>query len=84
LLTARIALLARASEFQADIAASETWLKQYFDVRASRAGDARTLNNSARRRCPAKHWTPRELEALRVLRIAQDSRTRARRDSGGR
>ena len=52
LLTARIALLARDdASFQADLAASETWLKQYFDVRAKPVqavlGDAEAARRDA-------------------------------------
>jgi len=75
LLTARIALLARDdASFQADLAASETWLKQYFDARAKPVqavlGSLKQLAAA-----PMPGETPdltRSLEALRVLRLAQD------------
>ena len=75
LLTARIALLARDdASFQADLAASETWLKQYFDARAKPVqavlGSLKQLAAT-----PMPGETPdltRSLEALRVLRLAQD------------
>ncbi len=75
LLTARIALLARDdASFQADLAASETLLKQYFDVRAKPVqavlGSLKQLAAT-----PMPGETPdltRSLEALRVLRLAQD------------
>jgi len=75
LLTARIALLARDdASFQADLAASETWLKQYFDARAKPVqavlGSLKQLAAT-----PMPGETPdltRSLEALRELRLAQD------------
>ena len=75
LLTARIALLARDdASFQADLAASDTWLKQYFDARAKPVqavlGSLKQLAGT-----PMPGETPdltRSLEALRVLRLAQD------------
>ena len=75
LLTARIALLARDdASFQADLAAAETWLKQYFDARAKPVqavlGSLKQLAAT-----PMPGETPdltRSLEALRVLRLAQD------------
>lgn len=75
LLTARIALLARDdASFQADLAASETWLKQYFDVRAKPVQAVlASLKQLAATPMPGE--TPdltRSLEALRVLRLAQD------------
>jgi len=75
LLTARIALLARDdSSFQADLAASETWLKQYFDARAKPVQAVLgSLKQLAATLIPGE--TPdltRSLEALRVLRLAQD------------
>jgi uroporphyrin-III C-methyltransferase len=75
LLTARIALLARDdASFQADIAASETLLKQYFDVRAKLVQAVlASLKQLAATPMPGE--TPdltRSLEALRVLRLAQD------------
>jgi uroporphyrin-3 C-methyltransferase len=75
LLTARIALLARDdASFQADLAASETWLKQYFDARAKPVQAVLgSLKQLAATAMPGE--TPdltRSLEALRVLRLAQD------------
>ncbi|MEO8304825.1 MAG: uroporphyrinogen-III C-methyltransferase [Betaproteobacteria bacterium] len=75
LLTARIALLSRDdASFQADIAASDAWLKQYFDVRAKTVQAVlATLKQLASAPMPGE--TPdlaRSLEALRVLRLAQD------------
>jgi len=75
LLTARIALLARDdASFQADIAASEAWLKQYFDARAKPVQAVlASLKQVAATPMPGE--TPdltRSLEALRVLRLAQD------------
>jgi uroporphyrin-3 C-methyltransferase len=75
LLTARIALLARDdASFQADLAASDTLLKQYFDMRAKPVqavlGSLKQLAAT-----PMPGETPdltRSLEALRVLRLAQD------------
>ena len=75
LLTARIALLNRNdASFKADLSAAETWLRLYFDTRAKpvqtmqatlkqlaatpMGGDAPDLGGS--------------LEALRVLRLAQE------------
>ena len=75
LLTARIALLARDdASFQADLAASEAWLKQYFDARAKPVQAVlASLKQLAATPMPGE--TPdltRSLEALRVLRLAQD------------
>ena len=75
LLTARIALLSRDdASFQADLAAADTWLKQYFDVRAKsvQAVLAAVKQLAA---SPMPGEVPdlnRSLEALRVLRLAQD------------
>jgi uroporphyrin-3 C-methyltransferase len=75
LLTARIALLARNdASFAADLAAAEVWLKQYFDTRAKpvQAMQATVKQLAA---SPMPGETPdltRSLEALRVLRLAQD------------
>ncbi|HET7097766.1 MAG TPA: uroporphyrinogen-III C-methyltransferase [Casimicrobiaceae bacterium] len=75
LLTARIALLARDdASFQADLAASDSWLKQYFD---SRAKPVQAVLGSLKQLAatPMPGETPdltRSLEALRVLRLAQD------------
>ncbi len=75
LLTARIALLARDdASFQADLAASDAWLKQYFDTRAKPVQALQaTIKQLAA--SPTAGETPdltRSLEALRVLRLAQD------------
>lgn len=75
LLTARIALLSRDdASFQADLAASDAWLKQYFDVRAKTVqAELATVKQLASAPMPGE--TPdltRSLEALRVLRLAQD------------
>jgi uroporphyrin-3 C-methyltransferase len=75
LLTARIALLARDdASFQADLAASEAWLRQYFDVRAKPVQAVlATLKNLAMAPMPGDMPDlTRSLEALRVLRLAQD------------
>jgi uroporphyrin-III C-methyltransferase len=75
LLTARIALLARDdTSVQADLAAVDTWLKQYFDTRAK---PVQTMQASIKQLAatPMPGATPdltRSLEALRVLRMAQD------------
>ena len=74
-LTARLALLSRDDgSFQADLAASDAWLKQYFDVRAKTVqAQLATLKQLAAAPMPGE--TPdltRSLEALRVLRLAQD------------
>jgi uroporphyrin-3 C-methyltransferase len=75
LLTARIALLSRDdASFQADLAASDAWLKQYFDVRAKTVqAELATVKQLASASMPGE--TPdltRSLEALRVLRLAQE------------
>jgi uroporphyrin-3 C-methyltransferase len=75
LLTARIALLARNdASFGADLAAVDTWLKQYFDTRAKPVQQLQaTVRQLAASPMPGE--TPdlsRSLEALRVLRFAQD------------
>jgi uroporphyrin-3 C-methyltransferase len=75
LLTARIALLARDdASFRADVAESEAWLKQYFDVRAKPTQAVlTTLKQVAATPMPgAMPDLTRSLEALRVLRLAQD------------
>jgi uroporphyrin-3 C-methyltransferase len=75
LLSARIALLARDdASFQADLAATDAWLKQYFDTRAK---SVQALQTSIRQLAatPMPGEMPdlaRSLEALRVLRLAQD------------
>jgi uroporphyrin-3 C-methyltransferase len=75
LLTARIALLARDdASFQADLAAVDTWLKQYFDVRAKPVQSLQaTVRQLASTPMPGEMPDlTRSLEALRVLRLAQD------------
>ena len=75
LLTARIALLARDdASFQADLAAVEAWLKQYFDTRAK---PVHALQATVRQLAasPMPGATPdlnSSLEALRLLRLGQD------------
>jgi len=75
LLTARIALLTRNdASFQADLAAVDAWLKQYFDTRAK---PVQALQATVRQLAvsPMPGETPdltRSLEALRVLRLGQD------------
>jgi uroporphyrin-3 C-methyltransferase len=74
-LTARIALLARNdASFTADLAAADVWLKQYFDTRAKPVQALQaTVKQLAASPMPGE--TPdltRSLEALRVLRLAQD------------
>ena len=75
LLTARIALLARNdASFEADLAAVDGWLKQYFDTRAK---PVQTLQATFKQLAasPMPGETPdltRSLEALRVLRLGQD------------
>jgi uroporphyrin-3 C-methyltransferase len=75
LLTARIALLAHDdASFQADIAAVDAWLKQYFDVRAKPVQALQaTVRQLAATEMPGEMPDlARSLEALRVLRLAQD------------
>jgi uroporphyrin-3 C-methyltransferase len=75
LLTARIALLAHDdANFQADLAAADLWLAQYFDTRAKpvQVFQATVKQLAA---TPMPGTTPDitvSLEALRVLRLAQD------------
>lgn len=75
LLTARIALLARDdASFQADLAAVDAWLKQYFDTRAK---PVQLIQATVRQLAstPMPGATPdltSSLEALRVLRLAQE------------
>ena len=75
LLTARIALLARDdASFQADLAAVDAWLKQYFDTRAK---PVQLMQATVRQLAstPMPGATPdltSSLEALRVLRLAQE------------
>jgi uroporphyrin-3 C-methyltransferase len=75
LLTARIALLARDdASFQADLAASDAWLKRYFDTRARPVQTLQaTIRQLAGTLMPGEiPDLTRSLEALRVLRLAQD------------
>jgi uroporphyrin-III C-methyltransferase len=75
LLTARIALLARDdASFQADLAASDAWLRQYFDTRARPVQTLQaTIRQLAGTLMPGEiPDLTRSLEALRVLRLAQD------------
>ena len=80
LLAARIALLSRDdASFQADLAAADSWLKQYFDMRAK---TVQVVHSAVKQLAasPMPGEVPdlnRSLEALRVLRLAQD-RTPAR------
>ena len=75
LLTARIALLAHDdANFQSDLAAAELWLAQYFDTQAK---PVQTLQATVKQLAatPMPGTTPDitvSLEALRVLRLAQD------------
>jgi uroporphyrin-3 C-methyltransferase len=75
LLSARIALLNRDdTSFKSDVTAAETWLKVYFDTRAkSVQGMQATLKQLAA--TPMAGETPDlagSLEAVRVLRLAQE------------
>jgi len=75
LLTARIALLNRDdASFKADLAASEAWVKQYFDTRTKAVQALQsTLKQVAA--TPMAGELPdlaRSLEALRLLKLAQD------------
>ncbi len=75
LLTARIALLARDdASFQADLAATDTWLAQYFDTRAKpvQALQATVKQLAATPMPGAAPDLAVSLEALRVLRLAQE------------
>jgi uroporphyrin-3 C-methyltransferase len=75
LLTARIALLARDdASFQADLAAADAWLKQYFDARAKPVQAVQaTIKQLSGTKMPGEMPDlTRSLEALRVLRLAQD------------
>jgi uroporphyrin-3 C-methyltransferase len=75
LLTARIALLARdEASFEADLAAAQTWLKQYFDTRAKTVQAVQTaIRQLASTPMPGEiPDLARTLEALRVLRLGQD------------
>jgi uroporphyrin-3 C-methyltransferase len=75
LLTARIALLARDdASFQADLAAADAWLAQYFDTRAKPVQSVQaTVRQLAATPMPgAAPDLTVSLEALRVLRLAQE------------
>jgi uroporphyrin-3 C-methyltransferase len=75
LLTARIALLARDdASFQADLAAADAWLAQYFDTRAKPVQTVQaTVKQLAATPMPgAAPDLTVSLEALRVLRLAQE------------
>lgn len=75
LLTARIALLARDdASFQADLAAADAWLAQYFDTRAKPVQSVQaTVRQLAATSMPgAAPDLTVSLEALRVLRLAQE------------
>jgi uroporphyrin-3 C-methyltransferase len=75
LLAARIAVLNRdAASFRTDLAATDEWVKQYFDTRTKPVqGLQATIKQLAA--IPMASDMPdltRSLEALRVLRLAQD------------
>ena len=75
LLAARIALLNHDdASFRADLAAADSWLKQYFDVRTKPVQALlATLKQAAA--APTPGGVPdlsRSLEALRTLRLAQE------------
>jgi uroporphyrin-III C-methyltransferase len=75
LLSARIALLGRdEATFKADIAAADDWVKQYFDTRAKpvQALQANLKQLAATPMGVAVPDLAQSLEALRVLRLAQD------------
>jgi uroporphyrin-3 C-methyltransferase len=75
LLSARIALLGRdEATFKADIAAADDWVKQYFDTRAKpvQALQANWKQLAATPMGVAVPDLAQSLEALRVLRLAQD------------
>jgi uroporphyrin-3 C-methyltransferase len=72
LLAARLALLNRdAASFKADLAASDEWVKQYFDTRMQ-ALQATIKQLAATSLAGDMPDLGRSLEALRVLRLAQD------------
>ncbi len=75
LLSARIALLNRDdASFKADIAAAEAWVKQYFDLRAKPLQVLQaTLKQVAATTMPGElPDLARSLEALRLLKLAQE------------
>lgn len=75
LLAARVSLLSRNdASFKADVAAADTWLKQYFDTRTKSVQAVQaTMKQLAAVPMPGE--TPdlaQSLEAMRALRLAQD------------
>lgn len=75
LLSARIALLSREDgSYRADVTAADSWLRQYFDLKAKPVQAVQaTLKQAVA--APAPSATPdlgRSLEALRVLKLAQE------------
>jgi uroporphyrin-3 C-methyltransferase len=75
LLTARIALLNRdEASFKADLAAADAWLRQFFDTRTKpvQAIQATVKQLAAMPMAGEMPDLARSLEALRVLRLAQD------------
>jgi uroporphyrin-3 C-methyltransferase len=75
LLSARIALLGHDdATFKSDIAAAEEWVRQYFDLRAKpvQALQANLKQLAATPMGAAVPDLSRSLEAVRVLRLAQD------------
>jgi len=75
LLSARIALLSRdAASFRADLGAADDWVKQYFDTRQKsvQALQATLKQLAATPMAADLPDLTRSLEALRVLRLAQD------------
>jgi len=75
LLTARIALLSRDDvSFKADVAAADAWIRQYFDTRTKpvQAMQATVKQLAATPMAGEMPDLARSLEALRVLRLAQD------------
>jgi len=84
LLTARIALLSHDdASFQADLGATETWLAQYFDTRAKPVQALQaTIKQLAATPMPGSAPDLAvSLEALRVLRLAQERAAPARNPS---
>ena len=75
LLTARIALLNRdEASFKADLTAADAWLRQFFDTRTKpvQAMQATVKQLAATPMAGEMPDLARSLEALRVLRLAQD------------
>ncbi|MEP7183081.1 MAG: uroporphyrinogen-III C-methyltransferase [Betaproteobacteria bacterium] len=87
LLSARIALLNRDdASFKADVAAADGWVRQYFDARAKpvQALEA-TLKQVAATAMPGElPDLARSLEALRVLKLAQERAPARGADKPGR